>query len=74
MFVNAAVGQFIQAVYAWPWVENSHEFDYLVFVFNKYIYKYVTFSIHKDDLFIVFIETGVKGHAKVGPELFSSRL
>ncbi len=26
-----------------------------------------TFSIHKDDLFIVFIETGLKGHAKVGP-------
>lgn len=34
----------------------------------------MTYSVHKDDLFIVSIKTGVRGHVKLGPEVFSNSL
>lgn len=65
--------QFILSVYACPRAGNSLEFDYLRFVFEQ-VPRDMTYSIHKVDLFIVSIKIGVKGHAKLVPELFSSSL
>lgn len=51
--------------------EQETALNLITFLFEQ-VPRDMTYSIHKVDLFIVSIKIGVKGHAKLVPDLFSS--